>query len=173
MKSHSNQPVPTLYSYRVADGLYASEYPINKEDVARSDKLNGMIEFGITDFIDLTYPGDRLHPYKQFLPEGIGHWSFPIVDCRAPSSPEFMDEIVAKINELLALKRTICVHCWGGIGRTGTVVTAWLGKTFGYNYDKALSIQQQLWEANPKSQRTYESITQPQRRFLMEYLARD
>ena len=37
-----------------------------------------------------------------------------------------MREIQAVINESLAAGRPVYVHCWGGTGRTGTVIGCWL-----------------------------------------------
>ena len=164
-----NPPVPTKYSYKVTDQLYASEYPIMIYDVDSSEKLAAMIEFGITDFIDLTQPGE-LHPYEQFLPDGVHRWSFPIHDCCPPPSSEYMDNILAKINELLAQGRIVCVHCWGGMGRTGSVVISWLGKTNKWSFDQTRQYQQTLWKTNPKSQTTPQLIEFPQLKFLRQYL---
>lgn len=161
--------VPTKYSYKVNDHLYASEYPINKEDVGSSGKLAAMIRFGITDFIDLTEPGE-LNPYEQFLPDGVRYWRFPIRDNHPPKSAEEMDQIVAQISELVAQGRTINVHGWGGIGRTGMVICAWLGKSQGLDFDEAFALQQRLWRTNPKSTFTPYNIEEAQKDFLRKYL---
>lgn len=169
MNAQPNPPVPTRYSYKVNDQLYASEYPINKYDVDSSKKLAAMIDFGITDFIDLTEPGE-LHPYEQFLPDGVRHWSFPIPDNTPPFSMEYMNKILDKVNELLAQGRIICVHCWGGMGRTGSVVISWLGKTNQWSFDQTWQYQKTLWETNPKSKRTPQLISRGQIQFLRQYL---
>jgi protein-tyrosine phosphatase len=169
MDTQPNLPVPTKYSYKVTDQLYASEYPIMVYDVDSSEKLTAMIEFGITDFIDLTEPGE-LHPYEQFLPDGVRHWSFPIRDMNPPPSSEYMDNILAKINELLAEGRVVCVHCWGGMGRTGSVITCWLGKTNQWDFAQTRKYQLNLWRTNPKSQRTPQLMNETQVNFLRQYL---
>jgi protein-tyrosine phosphatase len=49
----------------------------------------------------------------------------PILDLNIPTE----DEMVAAldtIDRLLDEGRVVYVHCWGGIGRTGTVVGSWL-----------------------------------------------
>jgi protein-tyrosine phosphatase len=37
-----------------------------------------------------------------------------------------MTRILDDIDAALAEERTVYVHCWGGVGRTGTVVGCWL-----------------------------------------------
>ena len=167
--SQPNPPVPTKYSYKVNDQLYASEYPIMIYDVDSSEKLAAMVEFGITDFIDLTEPGE-LNPYEQFLPDGVRRWSFPIRDMNPPPSLEYMDSILDKIDELIADGRVVCVHCWGGMGRTGSVIICWLGKTNNWSCAQTRKFQQQLWKTNPKSQRTPQLMNDAQIYFLSQYL---
>ena len=164
-------PVPTRFSYRVEGNLYASEYPISRDDVHFSPKLNAMMDFGVTDFIDLTMPGE-LNPYAHWLRNGVQHWSFPIPDTRAPKTPAQMDAILDQMDALLAVGHVVCVHCWGGIGRTGTVVAAWLGRKYGLNAEEALQRQQARWHENPKSKLTHENVTPYQIRFLQAYLNR-
>jgi len=50
--------------------------------------------------------------------------SHPIPD-QGVTSPEHYDRIMADIERALAGGRKVFVHCWGGIGRTGTVVGIW------------------------------------------------
>jgi protein-tyrosine phosphatase len=49
------------------------------------------------------------------------HRRMPIADMDTPT-PEEMSQTLALIDQALADGRSIYVHCWGGIGRTGTVV---------------------------------------------------
>ena len=83
-----------------------------------------------------------------------------------------MDAILEKVNSLLEAGRVVCVHCWGGIGRTGTVVAAWLGRKYGLNAEEALQHQQARWHENPKSKLTHENVTPYQIHFLQAYLNR-
>ena len=52
----------------------------------------------------------------------VGH---PIVDMGTTTVPH-MSRILDEIDTALADDRTVYVHCWGGRGRTGTVVGCWL-----------------------------------------------
>lgn len=51
--------------------------------------------------------------------------SFPIPDEEVPAE-KYMVQILNKVDELLKLGRVPYIHCWGGKGRTGTVVGCWL-----------------------------------------------
>jgi protein-tyrosine phosphatase len=51
----------------------------------------------------------------------------PVNDMDVPSLPE-MKEILDDIDAAIAAGRAVYVHCWGGLGRTGTVVGCWLAR---------------------------------------------
>ena len=50
---------------------------------------------------------------------------YPIVDLSIPTV-EATVEILDGIDRCLEAGRNVYVHCWGGIGRTGTIVACWL-----------------------------------------------
>jgi protein-tyrosine phosphatase len=41
------------------------------------------------------------------------------------TTPAHYDRILADISQALATGDKVYIHCWGGIGRTGTVVGIW------------------------------------------------
>jgi protein-tyrosine phosphatase len=43
-------------------------------------------------------------------------------DAGVPQGREQMERILATIRDEVAAGRPVYIHCWGGIGRTGTVV---------------------------------------------------
>lgn len=112
--------------------LLAGEYPGHGLDVATTrQKLALLAEAGITTIIDLTDAGDGLAAYQDHLPaiaaeRGIEmrRVSHPIPDVSV-TTPEHYEQIVADIERDLAAGRRVFVHCWGGVGRTGTVVGCW------------------------------------------------
>ncbi len=96
--------------------------------------LQQLIDAGVDAVVDLTQRLDpastdsHLRPYEDDL-ERLAPSSVlvrhPILDLNIPTE----DEMVAAldtIDRLLDEGRTVYVHCWGGIGRTGTVVGSWL-----------------------------------------------
>jgi protein-tyrosine phosphatase len=68
-----------------------------------------------------------------------------------PSTPAVMRGILDRIRSELEAGRTCYVHCWGGIGRTGTVIGCWL-KESGMDSRAALDeVQQRYFTGMEKS----------------------
>lgn len=96
--------------------LLAGPYP--------DHRLERLLDAGITHFVNLTEPHE-LVPYADDLPPGVTHQRFPIEDMGLPSTGQ-MRAILDALDTALETGRTVYVHCWGGIGRTGTVIGCWL-----------------------------------------------
>ncbi len=126
-----NPPLPN--SYWVRPGRFAAgEYPGDLDPCQAAAKLKVLLRAGINHFIDLTGAGE-LRPYRciaerEARPPGVrvGYEQFPIADAGVPRNPEWMALILDAIDAALDDGRTVYVHCWGGVGRTGTVVGCWL-----------------------------------------------
>ena len=56
------------------------------------------------------------------------------------------------MREKIDHNRTIYLHCWGGVGRTGTIVACWF-VYHGYTFEEALGHLNNLWKECPKSTR--------------------
>ena len=116
---------PIDQSYWVSNGHFlAGEYPIDKDPTKSEQKFRKIIEFGITSFIDLTEINE-LTPYSKYL-HNSKYYNFPIPDQACPKSYDFTNLIIQKIDALISDGEIIYLHCWGGVGRTGTIVGCWL-----------------------------------------------
>ena len=110
-----------------ADPVLAGEYP-GHPDPARADlKLQVLLDAGVRTFVDLTTPYDGLEPYGErvlALAEGRGlvvaHLRFPIPDMGVIDRSGY--DLILQAIGAAAPGGLVYVHCWGGIGRTGTVV---------------------------------------------------
>ena len=155
---HDPRPFPN--SYRVPGArLYAGEYPgARTGDVAR-EKLAGLLDAGVAHCIDLTEEGE-LYTYHELLAElaeargvTVRHTRLSIPDMDVPH-PERMTEILDAIDAAQAAGHVTYVHCWGGIGRTGTVVGCHLVRR-GMTGEEALAEVQRLYDTMSAEKRAY------------------
>ena len=117
-----------------------------------------MLDAGINHFIDLTEQGE-LKPYVAVAEEvarslglTIGYERHPVADVSVPRSPEHMASILSAINDALDDGKTVYVHCWGGVGRTGIVIGCWLVRS-GHTGDAALRQIAEWWQGMEKVSR--------------------
>ena len=128
-QSQSNAPQqepdiqrPLKQSYQVSEHLWAGEYPGDKNGECAKDKLNRMMQFGVRCFFDLTEEGELI-PYKDLLPSYVSYTRFPIRDVSVPQSIEDVRQLVKTILQKAdGTHGEVYVHCWGGVGRTGTII---------------------------------------------------
>lgn len=147
----------------------AGEYPSAKDPQEAAAKLARYLDSGVTFFLDLTEAGEySLRPYAdqiEQLAAGRGqpvtHRRLAIPDLGTPS-PAFMGEILDTLDVALAQGETVYAHCFGGIGRAGTVVGCWLVR-HGLTGEQALA-QIAAWrEGTPDEwKRSPETVAQRQ-----------
>ena len=120
---------PLYQSYYLKTrNIFAGEYPGDKYDEKARAKINQMVHFGVRHFIDLTEEGE-LCPYSHLLPQNCTYTRFPIRDVNVPSSVESVSSLIAHIQELSKRDNGyVYIHCWGGVGRTGTIVGCYLAE---------------------------------------------
>ncbi len=121
--------LPRYNSYWVLpDKFMAGEYPGHRFNEGKTEnRIDALLEAGITTYIDLTTPGERI-PYEHVLLERAGYYQietnyyrFSIGDFGIPS-PKEMRVILDTIHQALADGGKPYIHCWAGMGRTGTAV---------------------------------------------------
>ncbi len=142
------QPIKHCYWVK-PNQILAGEYPRNKDDQSSQEKLDGLIEAGVNLFIDLTEEDEGLSPYSNLINLAT-HFRFPIRDVSVPNSIEATKAILDAIDHGIENDKTVYVHCWGGVGRTGLVIGCWLAR-HGLGGEKALARLQELWKECPKS----------------------
>ena len=122
-RSRMHEPI-VPDSYWVTDELAGGEYPGARRADAALSRVRLFEAVSITLFVDLTHPADHLEPYEKHLATAT-RVCHPIVDNDVPTVDE-MQATLDTIDGALAAGETVYVHCWGGIGRTGTVIACWL-----------------------------------------------
>lgn len=139
-----------VHGYWIVTGrLLATEYPGAKDQDKALRKLQVLRDAGINSFVDLTEPGERtwdgspMVPYNGLLGPEVNYKRFAIPDTKTISDGGY-DEILAYINTELASGRVVLVACWGGKGRTGTVVGSWLIDELGLGYPQVIDHMQEL-----------------------------
>ncbi|NMB89512.1 MAG: hypothetical protein GYA17_14230 [Chloroflexi bacterium] len=134
-----SEPVPleTPFpdSYWVIPGhLLAGAYPgTRRSEEETRRRLRRMISMGINYFLDLTQT-EELQSYHPLLDQEaaalqrpVEHHRYPIRDLDIPVEQQ-MVEILDAIDQAILAGKVLYVHCWGGIGRTGTVIGCYLAR---------------------------------------------
>lgn len=119
-------------SYWVEEGKFlAGRNPLAVWNISHEQVIQTLLDAGINTFIDLTdkdeFQGKSYAPIIQKL-DPIGnaeYFNFPIIDFGLPTSAQ-MEQILHQIHTTLAKGRKIYIHCYAGLGRTGTVVGCYL-----------------------------------------------
>ncbi|MBF0236653.1 MAG: dual specificity protein phosphatase family protein [SAR324 cluster bacterium] len=149
------------------------EYPYSMKSMISMEKLTGLVESGVTCFMDLTDPEEH-ESYAESLYEfnnrELVYQRFPIVDGYIPGKAQMrniLDAIQYNLNE----NRKIYLHCWGGIGRTGTVVGCWLAEQSGDGFAGLLALKE-MWLTCPKSVRRQSPENFVQEHYIVKWTNR-
>ena len=135
----------TLHAWWVEPGrLLAGEYPGARTPEKAAEKLRLLVEAGVDSIVDLTTPWDGLASYREALEavaekagRQVRHFAHPIPDMSVIDHDGY-DEILARIRDEINSGRVVYVHCWGGKGRTSTVVGCLLIDN-GLDYEAAIA----------------------------------
>jgi predicted protein tyrosine phosphatase len=152
--------LPNANTYWVLPGRFmAGEYPRDAEEVSSRRKLSEYLRCRVRLFIDLTEQGESgLQPYEPMLRSlademevDVNYVRCPITDCSVPDEAT-MTDILDRIDAALSEDKTVYVHCWGGVGRTGTVVATHLVRR-GMRAQGALEQLARWWSTVEKNSR--------------------
>ena len=162
--------VPPDRAYWVVPGtLMAGAYPGSKDTAEALVRVKTLLDCGIRHVINLMearevdHTGEAFVPYEEVFTglaqehsTSVTFTRFPIRDLDVPA-PETMVSILDEIDRSIAAGRSVYVHCWGGRGRTGTVVGCYLVR-YGLEGEKALKrimeLRCRLPDANKPSPET-------------------
>ncbi len=177
MTEKEKHPISESY-WVVPSHFLAGEYPGRFDEEATRKRLDALIEAGFDLLIDLTRPNEGW-PYSKILLEDanvyeaeVDYRSFPIGDFGLPTA-EQMNSILNTIDEGLQTGRKIYLHCWGGIGRTGTTVGCYLVR-HGMTGPEALAQLSAWWREVPKSRfHPYSPETLEQIDFIRNWAMQD
>ncbi|MGL4650411.1 MAG: protein-tyrosine phosphatase family protein [Caldilineaceae bacterium] len=158
-------------AYWVEPGkLLAGEYPGALDEAAARAKVRKYLGAGVTYFLDLTEEGE-LEPYDWLLAEeavelGLhaGYERWPVRDLS--TAPIGMTRnVLDRLDALMAAGRVVYVHCWGGVGRTGTMVGCWLVR-HGQSGEQALATIESLRALTSKGDRPSPETLEQRNRVL-------
>lgn len=112
-------------------------YPGTLDVEEQHEMLRGLLECGITDFINLQQESDKARgqPFRDYMALArpiamrmgleLGFERFGIPD-QGTQSPAILAQCLDHLDGIIESGGKPYVHCHGGNGRTGTVIGCWL-----------------------------------------------
>ena len=145
-------PIPESY-WVIPARILAGEYPARFDSRETEQRIDAFLEAGLNAFIDLTALNE-MKPYNDILMERASHYGasvsyqrFSIGNFSSPSHSN-MIAILDTMDFAIDQGKSVYIHCWAGVGRTGTVVGCYLAR-HGNSAD-ALNQLASLWKNVPK-----------------------
>jgi Cyclin-dependent kinase inhibitor 3 (CDKN3) len=153
VKADPGRPIPDSY-WVVPQKLLAGESPGQYDPAKTRQRLNALLNAGFDTFIDLKHPGE-LPSYKEILKvqatgygRNISYHNFPISDRGLPSRTQMITTLDT-IDTALSNGHKVYLHCWAGVGRTGTVIGCFLVR-HGTPGQRAVEQIAEWWQDIPK-----------------------
>lgn len=126
--------------------------PASKKDIEYLDNQNiGLL---------VTLTAEKQLPAAWFEGTNVKNIRIPVVDYTTPTF-EQVDTFIKKARKMHAKGKGVAVHCWGGIGRTGTFLASWFVAEKGMDADQAIKLIRQL--------RPHSVETPQQEQFVRDY----
>jgi len=159
--TYPDTPTPAGRTYWVVqDKLLAGAYPGRPTEAEHLAQLQSLFDAGMRTFINLQEEGETNKSGQTFVryhgdlrdiaakrDDTISHQRFPIPD-GGVTSVDRMRCILDAIDLSLAGNRSVYVHCFGGMGRTGTTICCWLLRHAHVDRGNVLSVLTRLRQAD-------------------------
>jgi ADP-ribosylglycohydrolase len=137
--------------------VLAGEYPGHPKARRAREKIDVLVDHGIRTFVDLTTPADGLAPYHGLVADVAVKRALDVrvAPCPIPDFSVIDDagyDTIVSIIESARARGAVYVHCWGGVGRTGTVIGCLLAD-LGLSSDQVLARLVELRAGTHKASR--------------------
>ena len=140
-------------------------------------KIRSILNAGVRTLMNLIEPdetdaqGRPFAPYRnlvrQLCPDATCV-RFPIRDLCIPTT-DLMATILDTIDESLKSGRPVYVHCWGGVGRTGTVIGCWLLRHEFATHDNVFDVLARLRQLDRERGDRNSPETEEQWQFVLDW----
>mmetsp|Transcript_28923 Transcript_28923/g.53137 ORF Transcript_28923/g.53137 Transcript_28923/m.53137 type:complete len:379 (+) Transcript_28923:4364-5500(+) len=190
---------PTPWSNWVIPGrVIAGAYPASLDDNETEKILTTLLELGINTFVclqaevNINTPehawrsGHGLRPYikdaqkilskahetsnPKITQQKIDFLHLPIIDGNVTTDAA-MNRLAEDCMERILRGEKLYIHCWGGHGRTGTLVSVVLGRLYGISYTNAFKYCQSFHDSRVYPQNVRSPQTPVQRAQVRRLLA--
>ncbi len=170
---------PTSFCYWIVpDRLLAGAYPGHPDPEEHETRIHALTGAGIRVFLNLmeadetNKKGQTFVPYEDLAEQASLDATMHRHAIRDLSIPTHrtMRDILDKIDTSLADDLPVYVHCWGGVGRTGTVIGCWLLRHGLANPEDVLNVLQKLRHQDTERRDRESPETDEQRQFVRQWL---
>lgn len=167
--------LPFERSYWVLPNRFiVGEIPASIKEDETIAKLNGLIQVNVNVVINLmeedekNYENKSFYDYAPYLNKhNVETHRIPIKDLSIPTI-ETMKKILSIVQDSIRQKKVVYLHCWGGVGRTGTAVGCFLLNNSLASKENVLETINYLKRTTSIDKRQSPE-TEEQRKFLMEW----
>lgn len=167
--------LPFERSYWVLPNRFiVGEIPASMKEDETIAKLNGLIQVKVNVVINLmeedekNYENKSFYDYAPYLNRhNVETHRIPIKDLSIPTI-ETMRKVLSIVQDSIRQKKVVYLHCWGGVGRTGTAVGCFLLNNSLASKDNVLETINYLKRTTSIDKRQSPE-TAEQRKFLMDW----